>query len=139
MCENCCQDVHTYSSSDLENEVNNLNKSSDFNVTNVDFQKYDKMIFNPFRFDHNTTSKAYNDVTCADNIHKCSYLTPEQFREDHSEISGKNNFLNVNIRSLSKNLDSLKECIKPLGCKFDVIGMSETHLKDKPNDLLTID
>ena len=139
VCENCCQDVHTYSSSDLENEVNNLNKSSDFNVTNVDFQKYDKMLFNPLRFDHNTTSKAYNDVTCADNIHKCSYLTPEQFREDHSEISGKNNFLNVNIRSLSKNLDSLKECIKSLGCKFDVTGMSETHLKDKPNDLLRID
>ena len=73
MCENCCQDVHTYSSSDLENEVNNLIKSSDFNVTNVDFQKYDKMLFNPFRFDHNTTSKAYNDVTCADNIQKNNF------------------------------------------------------------------
>ena len=87
-------------------------KSSDFNVTNVDFQTYDKMLFNPLRFDHNTTSKDYNYVTCADNIHKCFYLTPEQFREDRNEISGKNIFLNVNIRSLSKNLDSLKECIK---------------------------
>ena len=48
-------------------------------------------------------------------------------------------FLNVNIRSLSKNLDSLRECIKSLDCKFDVIGISETHLKDKPHDLLRID
>ena len=43
------------------------------------------------------------------------------------------------IRSLCKNLHSLKECIKSLDCKFDVIGVSETHLKDKPNDLLKID
>ena len=108
------------------------------------------MLFNPLRFEHNTTSKAYNDVTCADNIHKCSYLTPEQFRADHNDISGKNNLLNVNIRSLSKNLDSLRECIKSLDCKFDVIGISETHLfdvigisethlKDKSNDPLRID
>ena len=138
VCPNCCQDVQT-SSSDLENEVNNLNKSFDFHLTDVDFQKYDKMLFNPLRFEHNTTSKAYNDVTCADNIHKCSYLTPEQFRADRNEISRKNNFLNVNIRSLSKNSDSLRECIKSLDCKFDVIGISETHLKDKPNDLLRID
>ena len=139
MCQNCSEDVQDYSNSDLENEVNNLYKSSDFNLTDVDFQKYDKMLFNPLRFDYNPTSKSFNDVTCADNIHKCSYLTPEQFREDGSENSGKNKFLNVNIRSLSKNLDSLKECIKSLDCKFDVIGMSETHLKDKPNDLLKID
>ena len=139
VCPNCCQDVQTYSSSDLENEVNNLNKSSDFHLTDVDFQKYDKMLFNFLRFEYNTTSKAYNDVTCADNIHKCSYLTPEQFWTDRNEISEKNNFLNVNIRSLSKNLDSLRECIKSLDCKFDIIGISETHLKDKPNDLLGID
>ena len=47
VCPNCCQDVQT-SSSDLENEVNNLNKSFDFHLTDVDFQKYDKMLFNPF-------------------------------------------------------------------------------------------
>ena len=97
------------------------------------------MIFNPLRFDHNPTSKAYNDITSSDNIHKCSYLTPEQFRVDRIASSGKNKFLNVNIRSLSKNLDSLKECIKSLDCKFDVIGMSETHLKDKPNDIVSIE
>ena len=60
---------------------------------------------------------------------KCSYLTPEQFREDRNEFSGKNNFLHVYFKSISKKLDSLKECIKSLYCKFDVIGMSETHLR----------
>ena len=38
----------------------------------------------------------------------------------------------TNIRSISKNLDKLKMCIKTLGHKFTAIGLSETHLKDKP-------
>ena len=139
VCQNCCQEGHTYLNSDLENDIDSLNECSDFDITQVDFQKYDDMIFNPLRFDHNPTSKAYNDITSSDNIHKCSYLTPEQFRVDRIASSGKNKFLNVNIRSLSKNLDSLKECIKSLDCKLDVIGMSETHLKDKPNDIVSIE
>ena len=139
VCQNCCQEGHTYLNSDLENDIDSLNECSDFDITQVDFQKYDDMIFNPLRFDHNPTSKAYNDITSSDNIHKCSYLTPEQFRVDRIASSGKNKFLNVNIRSLSNNLDSLKECIKSLDCKFDVIGMSETHLKDKPNDIVRIE
>ena len=71
--------VQTYSGSDLENEASNLNESSDFNLTNVDFQKYDKMLFNPLRFEHNTTSKAYNDVTRADNILSVLTSPPNNF------------------------------------------------------------
>ena len=40
--------------------------------------------------------------------------------------------LNVNIRSLSKNFDKLRECSKPTNHDFTVIGISETHLKGKP-------
>ena len=83
--------------------------------------------------------KIYTDVTTNENIHNCSYLTPEQFRLDLNASRGKINFMNVNIRSLSKNLDSLKECIKSCDCKFDIIGISETHLKEKPNVLQNID
>ena len=42
-----------------------------FDITNVDFRKYDDMLLNPLRFDHNPTSKAYNNITSSDNIHKC--------------------------------------------------------------------
>ena len=51
---------------------------------------------------------------------------------------GDDTFLSAFIRSLSKNFDSLKECIKSLDCDFTVIGVSETHLKDKPNDIHNI-
>ena len=40
---------------------------------------------------------------------------------------------------MTTNSDSLKECMKSLDCKFDVIGMSETHLKDKLNDIISIE
>ena len=93
------------------------------------------MIFNPLRFNSDSTSgKAYND-TCDETMHKCTYLTPEQFRLD-PEASRRNlKLLNANIRSISKNFESLKECIKTLNCEFTVIGLSETHLKDQPNTL----
>ena len=66
------------------------------------------------------------------------YLTPEQFRLDPKASSGKINLLNGNIRSLFKIFYSLKECLKSLDCKFAIIGVSETHLKDKPNAFYNI-
>ena len=38
VCQNCCQ-VHSYSNSDLENDIDSLNECSDFDITKVDFQK----------------------------------------------------------------------------------------------------
>ena len=132
VCQNC--NIQRDSESDIENDTNNLNESPEFNITNVDFQKYDNMIFNPLKFDFNS-NKTYNDVTSDDITHKCSYLTPEQFRSDPKVSSGKLNLLNVNIRILSKIFDSLKEYLISLDCEFALIGVSETHFKDKPNEI----
>ena len=136
VCQICSYDVQVSSNSDSENEVNDLNESPEFDITDVNLTKYDNMIYNPLRFDCNSTSEVYNDITNSvnDTTHKCSYLTPEQFHADPKASSGKFNLLNVNIRSLSNNFDKLKECVKALNCDFNVIGISETHLKDKPND-----
>ena len=94
------------------------------------------MIFNLLKFDFNS-NKTYNEVTSDDTTHKCSYLTPEQFRLDPKASSGKLNLLNVNIKSLSKKkIDSLKECLKSLDCEFALFGVSETHFKNKPNKVI---
>ena len=79
VCQNCSKDAQRDSDSDLEDDVHNLNESPEFKITNVDFQRYDDMIFNPLRFDFNSTKKAYNDIVSEEFIHKCPYLTPEQF------------------------------------------------------------
>ena len=40
--------------------------------------------------------------------------------------------LNSSIMSTNKNLDKLKMCMKTISHKFTAIGLSETHLADKP-------
>ena len=69
-------------------------------------------------------------------ISKIYFLTFAGYIEKLPEITL--NLLNVNIRSLSKNFDSLKECLKSLDCEFALIGVSESHLKDKPNEVYNI-
>ena len=55
------------------------------------------MIFNPLRFDCNSTSKVYIDITNSVNDTTRYYMTPEQFHADPKASSGKFNLLNVNI------------------------------------------
>ena len=139
-CLKCHTDMYPDNTTSIEDEVCNLNDSPQFSVTDIDFKKYDNMSFNPLRFDSNNTEKAYNDIVDSNNggIHECSYLTPEQFRRDLNVTRGNFNLLNVNIRSLAKNFDELKACMKVVNTEFNVIGLCETHLKDKPCDYLNL-
>ena len=65
-------------------------------------------------------------------------LTLKQFCLDLNANRGNFNLLNVNIRSLCKNFDSLKACTKEVIKEFIDIEISETRLKDKPNNYLNI-
>ena len=112
-----CSKCSSKSISDSDTEDVNGLIDITFDVTDVDLTKCDNMIFNPLKFDCNSIYKCYNDVH-NDDIHECTYLTPEKFCSDSTASSGKLNFLNVNIRSLTKNLDNFKECLKALNCDF---------------------
>ena len=117
----------------LEDNVANLNSVT---VNDIDFDKYDKMSFNPLRYEANANSNQFDDDHNEDlyTFSKCPYLTPEQFKMQSFAKKDQFTILNVNIRSLGKNFDKLKNCIKALDHDFSIIGISETHLKDKPND-----
>ena len=119
-------------------DIDKLNKSPEFNVKNLDLEKYDNMIFNPLRFEAESVNKAYNDVVPNDATHSCSYVTPKQFNRDKNVDNGTINLLNVNIRSISKIFDSFKECLKDLDCEFTAIGITESHLKDPPKEYYRI-
>ena len=112
ICQICNLNVPTDTDCEIEKNVNDLNECSEFDINDVDFQKYDDMIFNPLRFNSDSSSgKAYND-TCDETMHKCTYLTPEQFRLD-PEASRRNlKLLNANIRSISKTSNHLKNVSK---------------------------
>ncbi len=135
ICKNCTENMLT--PSDLESDLQNLDEHVKIDYENVDFKKYDNMIFNPLTFDCDLSNKGY-DVVPTNNSHDCLYMTPQQFSTDKNAHKGQLNLMNVNIRSISKNFDSLKEFLKSTNTEFAVIGISETHLKDKPSDIYNL-
>ena len=63
------------------------------------------------------------------------YYTDDRLNEMSKSISDDNlSMLNVNIRSICKNLDSLKDYLHCCNIRFNVIGIAETRLNDKPHD-----
>ena len=97
---------------------------------NANFSKYDKMIFNPFKYQNDIID---NDAANAVNS-KCMYVTPEELRANLTSESNNFSILNVNIRSLNKNFERLKQHMKTTNHEYTIIGLSETHLKDKPTE-----
>lgn len=133
-CINCKLNLTKAESS--VNEIPNDDDHTNFIITDEDFSKYDKMVFNPVRYKNKAID---NEINENQQCHNCTYLTPDQFNE--SSQSSKENelsIINVNIRSLNKNFDKLKECLKATNHNFTIIGLSETHLKEKPSDYYSI-
>ena len=90
-CPTCILDVENENIDKDESELNNVN------VPNVDLTKFDKMVFNPLRFDSTSIKCERNDIIDTDyDGHECSYLSPEQFCS--TSACGKFNLLNINIR-----------------------------------------
>lgn len=121
-CETTCNDM-----SNIEVECESLiNK---YNVSDIDLEsKFKNMCFNPLRYESIEKNEIENDYKC----NECSYMTPEQFNSNTVENNSAFTCLNVNVRSISKNFEKLKECLKATNHDFTVIGLSETHLKGKP-------
>jgi len=64
---------------------------------------------------------------------RCNYYSEENFVKKCSDFKIKNdNFslFHINIRSVSKNFCELQHYLQSLNYSFDVIGLSETWLKD---------
>ncbi len=60
---------------------------------------------------------------------KCKRYVPEQLNSLNTE--SKFSLMHLNIRSLSKHYNDLVSLLSTTGCKFDIIGCSETWLNDK--------
>ena len=78
----------------------------------------------------NLTDEGEDMLSCVDietHLH-CDKYKPEQIQS----LARFSNFsiLNVNIRSINKNFDNLKNLLNTLGCCFNIIGCTETHLRN---------
>ncbi len=130
ICDKCNSAISNGNDTLIQNECESL--INDVNISDVDLEeKFQNLCFNPLRYEN----IAKNNISEDFQYNECSYLTPEQFRTNIS-LTNTNSFscLNLNIRSISKNFDKLKECLESLNHDFTVIGISETHLKEKPHE-----
>ena len=139
---NKCKFNHVYETSDTEsdaisNDIVNLN--TNVNVSDIDFEKYDKMAFNPLRYENMfKESKTYDENTPKGMNIECVYAGSDQLNQSISRENANFTLFNLNIRSLNKNFDQLNQCLKSVNHKFAVIALTETKLKDKPFDYVQL-
>ena len=77
--------------------------------------------------------------TCNNQPSNSAYYTdelPGDFQNGNAQ--NKLSMLNVNIRSLCKNFDSLKDFMHCTQTNFDIIGLVETWFKDVPQDYFNL-
>ena len=88
------------------NELNNLNDN--INIEDTNFDKYDKMLFNPLRYENMSKEPESNDENISKSIDiECSYVSSEKLKRNISEEQADFTLFNLNIRSLNKNFDKL--------------------------------
>ena len=126
-CSNCRKDEHETVENNIH-DINNLNEN--WNIVDVDLNKYEKMAFDPLRYESTTKESDLGNENLS-NV-KCKYVTNVQLNQMLSNQNDSLTLLNANIRSIGKKLDILRMCLKTLDHKFTAIGLSETHLKVKP-------
>ncbi len=121
-----------------ENDDSTILANQNENTTAKDIilEKYDNMIFNPIRFQSNTKDEEHIEMN---HVPQCNYLTPEEFVSKYKHHDTKFSIMNANVRSINKNFEKLKECLKTVDHDFSIIGLSETHLKDTPLDYYNLD
>ena len=112
------------------------NMSFDHNlksVNNIIVDRFKDLVYNPMKDIEDTRDDSGVNFDCYSN--NTEYYTDDNLDEMSKSISDDNlSMLNVNIRSICKNLDSLKDYLHCCNIRFNVIGIAETWLNDKPHD-----
>ena len=73
------------------------------------------------------------DANFLSDLGMCDYYVEDQFNDILKQkkiVNDRLSFMQVNTRSLQRNLDGLSNMLLHLGLKFSFIGISETWLKD---------
>ena len=141
VCANCTTaENHNDRPLNIQDENDNStilsNRNENTTAKDIILEKYDNMIFNPIRFQSNTKDEEHIEMN---HVPQCNYLTPEEFVSKYKHRDTKFSIMNANVRSINKNFEKLKECLKTVDHDFSIIGLSETHLKDTPLDYYNLD
>jgi len=107
-------------------------------------------IFNPFETNDDNFSplqdidpdlQYYNELTYLENVSNCKYYTEESFLKKCNDVSADNwcfSVMQINLRSIPKNLTKLESYLQNLGLNFSVVGISETWLTESNKDCYSL-
>ena len=99
-----------------------------------DENSLEKLRFDPFGFDNvllnntkNPDENRFNDLSPIDSVFYAA-------EEAAKKINDKTSMLHLNVRSLSQNIESLKELLTTIKFEFKVIYFTETWCMDDPRN-----
>ena len=143
MCTECSENTFPFNHIDNENDFLSSLVENWQCLPNVPFALLPSQHFNPFEIDDNSESLSildsdpdlqyYNDITYIESVSNCNYYLENTFSKKCEDLEiGNDSFsmLQINIRSIPKNLSKLENYLCSLAHSFTVIGISETWLKE---------
>ncbi len=101
-----------------------------FEHENLRKNRFENLAFNPNIFEIDS-----NEIGCNS---QCSYYTEDILNQVNNKYVNNMSMLNANIRSLYKNVDAFKDFICTSQINFEIIGLVETWLQDKPQEYLKL-
>ena len=95
-------------------------------------------------YDHLAFNYPLDDVKNSECSIECNsnseYFTDDKMDDISKQISSNDpSLLNVNIRTMNKNFDSLKEFLHGTSVDLNIIDLLESRLKDKPHGYFHLD
>ena len=93
--------------------------------------EYMKSHFENMKYNPLDNNDAFEVNDCNSNT---QYFSTDNLKETAGIKSSNLSLLCSNVRSLTKNFDALKELLSEIDVNFQIIGLVETWLKEKPHD-----
>ena len=127
ICKRCLCDIFPFNHISNNREFREV--ITDFSPTRGHLEKAKKMRFNPLDEELKQTLAGYNKT-----LGDCRYYEKSRFRKFKQEFFKNNSvglsLLALNINGLPKKREELCTLMETFNCKFDVIGLTETHLNE---------
>ena len=109
------------------------------NLQTETYKSFENDKFNQFEFETILTNESFdpdsNFINEKINSVESTYYTHEEFVSFSSNLSENFSIMHLNIRSLQKNIDKVKDFLNDIKGKFSVTVLSETWIDDDKADL----
>ena len=112
---------HIDSSNETIDSSNETIDSSNEPFDNTNVTRPSNLYFNPLRLN--------DDQFLINKSNTCEYYTNDEFNQASISSNNKFSILNLNIRSMSKKFNKLKEYLDIIDHKFSIIAIQETWFK----------